>query len=206
MATTAFLIEILVIGFFGTLWMILLIAFVLAGGDIPRVDLATLEDWSGLFLFAYMAICYQLGWIINWISWEVFNRTSIQKAREKAFGKPIEERAYERRLLAVHQVASEAIISRIRSDLSVIRLTRSGTINFGSLFLVSTLVVVFRTDAWNLAERGWWVPWALLTVPFLGALICWRQALKRYDKYYQRIAITHALTEGLGKDASGSGC
>ena len=137
MATTSAIVEILVIGVIGSVWLILFLSGISAIHLDSLVDyMLKLKDWSSLITFLAVGIIYQLGWLINGFSYGILN--IIEKCiRSKMFKQKKLEHRKVRAL--VYQKASATVRDDLKVDRSVIRLSRSGVFNFSLIFVALLL-------------------------------------------------------------------
>lgn len=207
MATTAVIVEILVAGFFASLWIALALAIPLFPDRPPSLPLTEYGRWAGIVLFAYTAVCYQLGWVVNWFSYYLLKERTISSIRARAFSEEaLDDDEYERRRTLVHQHGSDSLLGELRVELSVVRIARSGVLNYSLLFLTGVVAVLSRGDAWHLDQIGAWLRWVMLGLPLLGTWVCGFQMSGRYRNYYQRMATAYALlSTEMGREGAGDG-
>ena len=129
MATTALIVEIIVIGAFALIWVALFV-FKFFGLDITTVSgwLLQYKDWSTGAVLMAIAISYQLGWSVNQLSYFVARNTFNITIKKKIFKNEYEN--YNIIKAAVFIKGSTFILDNIRERLSVVRLTRSAFVNF----------------------------------------------------------------------------
>ncbi len=128
MSTTALAVEQVIIGFFACIWILLgLLRFaVIHVPDKSFLDQAS--GWSTVFLFCAVAVFYQLGWLITAISWKLEIALFSKKIRDSIFkAKGIN---YEYARAVVYHKASQELRGDITQDHTVVRLARSGSLNF----------------------------------------------------------------------------
>ena len=137
MATTSAIVEILVIGVIGVVWVILFLSGVSTTHLDSVVDyMLKLKDWNGLITFLVIGVLYQLGWLINGFSYGILNITE-RRIRSKIFKQKKLEHRKVRAL--VYQKASDTVRDDLKVDRSVIRLSRSGVFNFSLIFIALLL-------------------------------------------------------------------
>lgn len=173
MATTSLIAEIIVIGSFSLVW-IMLFTFKFLGLDITALSdwFLTYKDWSTAILVALIVICYQLGWIINLVSSFIAGQTFGKRIMLRLFkGIAVNDNEMEMIRATVQMKSSGYLQGRMREDLSVLRLSRSALINF---FLIGVGFIMIGN----------------LTGAFISlgiALISFLHAWYIYKRYYSRM-------------------
>jgi hypothetical protein len=187
METTSIIVELLIIGFFTLVWMLLFCVRV-SLIDIKNLEqlLPFLQSTSGFLVMS--GLSYQLGLVMNGISHRLTKRIGQTKFRNGiAPGK-----SYEVIKTKVHQLASEEMNRTLTLHLSFVRLTRAGMINF------ALIAILLFTFPWRIAVIGL-VSLFISLLSFIG----WRGA---YRDYYRRIAYAYqevskeAIDESLFKE------
>jgi hypothetical protein len=173
MTTTAIIVDILIIGFFALCWIFLLLIKctpldLTSFNSIPK----NIEPWITPITFGIIFFCYQLGLLINWLGtfiekpillfFKVKPRDSIYKN---------EDLNYDDVKAIIDQYGSAEIHKYLREDLIIIRLVRSGIINFLLIF-----VFLILNHYWKLS-----------IISFLVMVLCLFYYLQRYKIYYYRI-------------------
>jgi len=127
MSTTAVIVELLIVGVFSLLWLILF------GLRLSLVDVTQIKilfsrggDWANLVLFLTVAIVYPLGMFVNALS-EEFTKRTVKGIKEKVF---IHQENYERERADVYQHGSSELVQDLKLSFSAVRLARSGVLNF----------------------------------------------------------------------------
>ena len=140
MNTTSLIAEILVAGFFCLLWVIL---FSIAIYDIKfdeiKYLLDLLKDWSTTVLLISIAISYQLGWVILYVSNIVSHKIIMSTIRSNVFKEDEKNYNYIKNTVLANEKSS-LLIKNLDKDRSLIRLTRTGFINF--LFIGIALAIL----------------------------------------------------------------
>ena len=127
MATTAFIIEVLIIGLFAAAWLFLLCLRVSLFDFDSFVNLALrAQGWSTSLTLAAAAILYQLGWIVNSVADKLMYKYNKRGVRENA----VPGVSYEYVRAVVHQKGSAEILRDIGVNLTFERLARAGVVNF----------------------------------------------------------------------------
>ena len=136
MNTTVAIIEILVVGFFGSAWILL--AVMRMGGIEWSAVAAYLDEWkywSAAVTVIGTLAAYQVGWLMNGLSrglmWPLAKRE-----RDRVVGGSKE---YEVVRAAVYQWGSAPVNDDLALEQSVIRLARGGLVNFSIIALLSSL-------------------------------------------------------------------
>ncbi|MDQ1639007.1 MAG: hypothetical protein QOF62_2346 [Pyrinomonadaceae bacterium] len=169
MATTSIIVELLIIGFFTIVWISLWSV---------RLAIIDLESLKGLIdiakstpgLMFITALSYQLGVVMNGISYRVTRRIAQSKYRDQ-IDPPF---TYEDIIMKVRQNASEEVNRALTMHLSVVRLTRAGMVNF------SMIAVPMFLLGGKIALAGI-VPLFIAGLSAIG----WRRA---YRGFYSRVA------------------
>jgi len=144
MATTALIVEIIVIGAFALIWVALfVIKFV--GLDVSLISdwLVLYKDWSAGIVLASVVISYQLGWSVNQISY-FFARKTFNKAIKLRVFKD-DYKNFESIKATVYMQGSPFAVEKLKERLSVVRLTRSAFMNF--LFIS---IGLFSLNKWQM--------------------------------------------------------
>lgn len=143
MATTALIVEIIVIGAFALVWVSLFIIRFL-GLDISLMSewLILYKDWSTAVVLASVVISYQLGWSVNQLSYFLARKTFNKTIRSRIFKE--EHKNFESIKATVFMQGSPFTMEKIKERLSVVRLTRSAFLNF---LLIS--IGLFTIEKWQ---------------------------------------------------------
>ena len=171
MSTTVAVIEILVVGLFGSVWLLL------AAGRLGGVDWGSVEawmkeydGWSAAITIAGALATYQIGWLINGVSRALMRPFAERVQRKLHDAKGLD---YETVRATVYHKGSDRLIQDLVLEQSVIRLARGGIINFA---LLAALLIGYGGGAASVAI----VPLALV----VGCALQWHQ---RNRRYYERI-------------------
>lgn len=188
MNTTVAIIEILVVGLFGSVWILLA---VMRAGDIEwRAVAAYLDEWrnwsTAATVFGTLA-AYQVGWLINGLSrglmWPF-----AERERDRVLGGP---KKYEVVRAAVFQWGSARVNDDLALEQSVIRLARGGLVNFS---IIALLLVTSGAGRPGLTLA------AVFLALALGSGFHWRH---RNRRYYERIlAEYNTLPQSTGAKPS----
>jgi hypothetical protein len=178
MATTAIIVEMLIIGFFACVWILLMIVHWL-GIDATALfkEFSTLSGWSTPLTLAATAVFYQVGWTVNWISASITALLSEQRVRNRIF--LADELEYQNVRAVINQLGSTALHGELNAERSVIRLARSGAMNF-----LLTAIAVLQFDELLLG--------ALLLICSIVSGWQWR---KRYMRYYRAILAAYKVIQ-----------
>ena len=172
MITTAFIVEIIVIGFFTSIWIIIAIFRI---APIESSELLIVIDmfkpFSGLLFIITMIIFYQLGWLVNYISGFLANIFYEKRRRKTIFSE--ENLDYSDVRTTAYQYASGRFLVELTLDRNVVRLSRSGVFNFMlisiSIFSFGNRFIIFGAVAL-----------------FVG-ILCLAQYHDRFNSYYKRM-------------------
>jgi hypothetical protein len=127
MSTTAIIVEVLIIGFFATIWVILLrLRFANIEVASFKSFLAQIGTWSAPLLFVAAVVFYQLGLLMNFISHMVTKPFSQKQLRDRI----IPGKDYEFVRAIVFQNGSTEILRDIILYNSFVRISRSGILIF----------------------------------------------------------------------------
>ena len=144
MATTALIVEIIVIGAFALVWVALFI-IKFSGLDVSLIPgwLVLYKDWSTGIVLASIVISYQLGWSVNQLSYffarETFNKIIKARVFKDEF------KNFDSIKAIVYMQGSPFVVEKVKERLSVVRLTRSAFINF---LLIS--IGLFALEKWQM--------------------------------------------------------
>jgi len=129
MATTALIVEILVVGVFGLIWVGLFV-FKFFGLEVSTISnwLIQYKDWSTGAVLIFAAISYQLGWSINQFSYFVSRKKLNKSIRKKIFKENYDD--YDLIKTTVFLKGTTPILDSIQERFSILRLTRSSSLNF----------------------------------------------------------------------------
>jgi hypothetical protein len=129
MATTALIVEILVIGAFALIWVALFVISIFGLDESLISDWVVLyKDWSTGIILMSIAVAYQLGWSVNQLSYFFARKTFNKTIRVKVFKD--EHKNFDSIKNKVLMQGSSFVVEKIQERLSVVRLTRSAFLNF----------------------------------------------------------------------------
>lgn len=175
MNTTSLIVEVLVGGFITLIWVLLILI------KLYDVDLVILQDmllkykdWSGYALFATMAFSYQLGWLMIHASYIATTSLIVKPLRKKIFGS--EYAKYRKIKNTVYSSASDELMKGIEKDRSVIRLSRTGLVNFAAL---ATVLAAYHL-------------WGLASISLIIGLVCLLQMMSVYESLYTKLNNSHS--------------
>jgi hypothetical protein len=143
MATTALIVEIIVIGAFALVWVALFIIRFL-GLDVSLISdwLVLYKDWSTGIVLASVVISYQLGWSVNQLSYFFARKTFNKTIKSRVFKD--EYKNFDSIKATVYMQGSP-FVEKVKERLSVVRLTRSAFMNF---LLIS--IGLFTLKQWQI--------------------------------------------------------
>lgn len=143
MATTALIVEIIVIGAFALVWVLLFI-IKFSGLDLSLISdwLILYKDWATAVVLASVVISYQLGWSVNQLSYFFARKTFNKTIRSRVFKE--EYKNFNSIKATVYMQGSPFTVEKIKERLSVVRLTRSAFLNF---LLIS--IALFTLEKWQ---------------------------------------------------------
>ena len=188
MATTTLIVEILVVGIFGLIWisLVLLKATAFDASQLVKI-LYNLRDWSVLITILMIGIIYQLGWMINGLSFGISNFLFEKRIRNRMFLK--EGLKYEVVRPTVYQDGSEKVFSDMAVERSVMRLSRAGYLNF----LLIAIALLWNGGSFT---KFFWIALIL----FMGCFFQWRQ---RFRRYYIRMITTFKVIQKEAESKKG---
>lgn len=171
MATTAVLVEMVIIGCFAALWLVLAAVRVHLVDPVALMAVPNPQNWATPILFFGTAVIYQIGWVVNAVADALTAKLLSGRVRDKLFEQACLQ--YEPTRATVYQKASTALIGDIVLDRVVVRLARAGVLNFACLGLV--------------LFSFWGKLAALSLCCFAFSILCGWQLVRRYRRYYLRI-------------------
>jgi len=170
--TTSLMAEIVVIGFFASIWIVALVVRPFVHETVWLQEMLTnYESYAPLGIIALLICWYQLGWILNGICWPMMDRLKYKKLKEE-MSKDVKG-GYRAMCTEVYQHASTPFQHDLYTDRSVMRISRTGIVNFA---LIGISVLLIDT-------RLFW----LATIFFSASVACTFQAFKRSTRYYAQI-------------------
>lgn len=111
MATTSLVVEMVIIGCFSTLWLLLAAVRVHLLEVVPLCDPASVQSWVTPMLFVATAIMYQVGWVINAVADALTAKALGRRVRDRLFSAA--NLKYETARALVYHKASPALIGDI---------------------------------------------------------------------------------------------
>lgn len=129
MATTGLFVEIIVIGVLAELWFVAAFLAFLKGPSIEfTVSLvARMKDLTPIAAVVLLALTYVVGWIVNFATARIFDRSFSGKLRDRRFGG---KDKYEAVRALVFQHGTSEALQDLLLDRHVIRIARSNVLNF----------------------------------------------------------------------------
>jgi hypothetical protein len=170
MTTTAIIVDILIVGFFGLCWLSLLIA-IFSPFELTHIGSFTdeIKTWITPITFGVIFFCYQFGMVINWSGAFLVKICFQKKYRDSVYKN--EDLNYNDVKAVVDQYGSAEVHRYLRDDLVIIRLVRSGVINFFLIFVLSLFLHY----------------WFVSIIGLLFMVVCSFYWFQRYRVYYHRI-------------------
>lgn len=144
MATTALIVEIVVVGSFSLVWVFLFV-FKFFGLDVTRVLiwLSLYKEWSTGVILVLAIVSYHLGWLINQVSYFITSWVFTTIIKSRVFKK--DSQNYETIKATVFMKSAPFMLDSIREQYSVIRLARSAFVN-----CLLICIGLFTLDMWYL--------------------------------------------------------
>ena len=124
---------------------------------------------DALLISGAVILIYHLGWITNWASFRLCETLYVRRLKRRILG-PLSE-DYELARSRLLQEGSAALVQELRVELSIVRIARSGILNFGLLAVAA-------------ACYGYWLAATLLTALAGFSLL---HAYRETSGYYQRM-------------------
>ena len=183
MSTTTIIVEVLIIGFFTAVWLLLAcLRFSLIEIVSVKSFLSQTGPWSTSLFFIAAIVLYQLGLLMNLVSHKLTKPFGQKPLRDQI----VSGKDYEIVRATVFQKGSSEILRDIVLYLSFVRIARSGILNF---LLIGLVLVSFGGRA---------TPFGLiaLLVSF-GCIPLWRSMFRTY---YRRMGFAYCVvSETPGK-------
>jgi hypothetical protein len=181
MSTTVAIIEIVIIGLFGLVWLLLL-AMRLTGVDQSAVTTWARDwkEWSSAVTLIGVMVIYQIGWLINGLCRALTLPFTKRQVNQIYSG----SEHYEEARAVVNQRGPAKVLEDLALEQSVIRLARGGAVNF------SLIALLLITGGINRVRVSLAFLFLILAV---GTLLQWSQRSRRY--YKRLLAAYNALSK-----------
>ena len=129
MTTTAIIVEIIVIGYTSFIWIALLFmcCLDLSFSYVSLSKINEFKNWMPLITIFSMALAYQIGWLLDYFSHALFY---YLLGGRKIKRKYIPNNEFFNRHNLICQFGSQETQNMLKTDLGIIRFSRSGIINF----------------------------------------------------------------------------
>lgn len=188
MSTTEAVAEIFVAGLLAELWLAIGFAAALTCHQVDQL-VAVASSPAGLIVLG--AAAYQLGWIVNSVSFAIARFTYIPFLVRKAFGKGFAQPQYEHLKVAVYgESRFEHLILELERETAVDRVGRAGGFNLMALAAVLLL------------PKPALLPLSATLVVVVLSLLSWRLAFRRRGRYYRLLAQARSHFFPLGVTAN----
>lgn len=194
MATTALIVEVLVIGGMASIWIAGALLFVVPIHSVRSIALEV-RDFMPLLVVPTLALTYTAGWLVNFCSERALKWLLQKRVRDREFGNNPAQ--YQVTRVIVLQQASADHIHELLLDRHVVRVARGAILNF----LASAIVAGYGLKGYL---TGWWVS----AICAVLAALSFAQWLTRYRAHYVRIKKIRemlASKEGPSKKQRGAG-
>jgi len=144
--TTSVFLEILISGMMSIIWIFLVLNKI-ANPSIQLIEriLKFIQYPNVSIAFVFVILCYNLGWIIHYLSESVLDNLFQTRFRDKLFDSPND---FYKIRSEIFQKASEHTIIDLQFDRQVIRISRSNIFN---LFLISVCIIPYFNRTNNIA-------------------------------------------------------
>lgn len=188
MATSAFIVEILVVGAMAFAWIggaLALWVMPIPMLERTKASVGALRDFVPLLVLPTLALTYTVGWMVNFCSERVLKPFFQRGVRDRRFGD--EPGKYELARIVVLQRGSPDLISDLQVDRHIIRVARGAVLNFSL-----TAIVLF-----GYALRGFSAAWGLAVICLAFASVSFAQWFTRYRSHYVKVSkIRDMLAKG----------
>lgn len=174
MSTTEAVAEIFFAGLLASLW--LGVAFVsLITPEQLKMLVAFFSSTAGLIILG--AISYQLGWIVNSVTFALATHTYCSRLIRSAFGGNIDRPLYYRVKLAIYADSRhEYLINELERETAIDRVARAGGLNF---FMLAAMLLIFKPTL---------LPASVIIVLLVLSALSWRLSYRRKGRYYKLVA------------------
>ena len=194
MATTTLFVEILVIGAVAECWLVLLIVAFIPPHDLAAVwcSLQQAGNLSTLLLVPFMALTYTAGWVVNFLAERLFKPFFQRHYRDKVFSEA--NTNYSAARVAVLQRGSVEVVTDLKFDRHIVRISRAGTVNF---FFLAVALVPHIT-----AGHSWLIlPLVLFLASSVASFFQWwtryRESYPKLLRAYTELAQTVNVPESI---------
>lgn len=176
MSTTAVIVELLIIGLFTSFWVLLLcLRFSEFDLDVFKNQFSQASDWSAPLIVIAIAVFYQIGLLMNAVSYRVTKKLASQVIRDEI----IPDVNYEFVRATVYQKGSADLLRDLGLYLSFVRLARSGTLNF---FIIAISISLFG---------GRWIVVGIISLLLaIVTFFVWRNV---FNTYYKRMKFAYQV-------------
>ena len=174
MSTTEAVAEIFLAGLLASLW--LGISFIsLLDPTQTEVLVTFFSSTTGLIVLG--AISYQLGWIVNSVTFALATYTYCPFLIRAAFGGNIDRPRYYRVKLAIYaDTRHEYLINELEREIAIDRVARAGGLNF---LMLAVVLLIFKPVL---------LPATVIVVLVVLSALSWRLAYRRKGRYYKLVA------------------
>jgi hypothetical protein len=179
MATTALIVEVLVVGVMALIWIVGTLALLV---PVPAEGVHTfmsfIRDFIPLLLLPVLAVTYTAGWLVNFFTERALKWLFEERLRDQEFGdKPGQ---YELVRITVLQRASSDLTNELLLDRHIVRLARGAALN---LFMSAVVAAVYGLRGHTLG--GWLAPVCLVAAA--GSFAQWRTRYRSHNRKIKRI-------------------
>jgi len=188
MGTTSIIVELVIIGFQGIIWLSLVIG-VFFGYD--WIDFSKAKDWVTILSIAAIAVSYTLGLIFNSVAATLFGpwRLWVYRMILPDFESTTKEFW---NIYSTIMLESPDIHKHLERIFNEIRLLRATVINLCLIAIFTIIYVVMRTDI------GWQIIVFIIVFSFFLiflAIWAWKRAMRRY---YKIMTYTYKILRSSG--------
>ena len=150
---------------------------VVPAGNNFLVILSNLKDWSTAITVFLILICYQVGWLVNGICFIIPDMVYLRRYKRKLLERRKVDKSYGYIRGVVYQKASPQLLYDLNVDRTVLRLSRTGVLNF-SLIGIFVLLIP-QINSW------------ISVLPFSLALASISQVVQRSQRYYHELTYVY---------------
>ncbi|MFA5804263.1 MAG: hypothetical protein WC879_06435 [Melioribacteraceae bacterium] len=170
MQATSLIVEMLIVGIIACCWIVLFL-FKLSIIDFTDILNQSIkwQNWSALITIVLTAIFYQVGWMVNWMGSSIVSLFLEKRLMDKVFVDS--KKIYPTVRANINQKGSDNLHRELNLDRGVIRLSRSGIINFLLLSIALCLLGYYK----------------IFFITLFCFIVCTLQWYSRYNRYYNRM-------------------
>ena len=176
MSTTVLFVELLIIGFQGGVWILLLIFSVFGYNWLLELQSTGISDWQTLITALLLSMFYVLGIMIDRTADAIFSGWS-QRIKQTVFPNSTAPTSAIR-----FGLTNEYLNRQIEYTRTRMRIVRSSSINFGLTTVFAVIFIVTKLQTLSMAERWICLAFTLFSGVTLttAAIVIWRSLTRGY--------------------------